>query len=100
MRSPRGFARYSRPPPEPLGRRSGARPRALEDPDRVAEGIPDAHVRAVEVFGRLLREVGDAALLQRLVQRPGVVREEDETDQGALADQLAELLGRGVVVEG
>ncbi len=70
----------------------------LQDPYGIPERVADAHVRAVEMISRLLREVGDAAVLERLVQRPGVVRCEDETGQGTLGDQLADLLGRRVVV--
>ena len=71
----------------------------LEDPDGVAERVADAHVGAVEVVRGLLGEVGDAALLEGLVQRPGVVGVEDEAAHGALGDQLAELLGGRLVVE-
>src|SRR6267378_4203459 len=35
----------------------------LEDPDGVAEGVPDAHVGAVAVRDRLLGEVRDSARL-------------------------------------
>src|SRR6185295_20181897 len=31
---------------------------ALEDPDRVAERVPEAHVSAIEMLDRLLGEVG------------------------------------------
>ena len=56
----------------------------LEDPDRVAERIAEAHVRAVEVVGGLLREVGDAALLERLVEAVGIVGDEHEAAQRPL----------------
>src|ERR1700680_3768571 len=62
----------------------------LEDPDGVAEGVPYAHVGAVEVVGGLLGEVGDAARLKGLVQTPNVVRLEHEPAQRALRDQLAD----------
>ena len=71
----------------------------LQDPDGVAEGVADAHVGAVEVIGWLLGEVGDAALLQGLVQAPGVVGQENEAAQGALGDQLAKPGSRGIVVQ-
>src|ERR1700681_2569223 len=70
----------------------------LEDPDGVAEGVADAHVSAVEVIGGLLGEVGDAALLEGLVQAPDVVRDEDKAAHGALGDQLAELRSGGFVL--
>src|SRR3954454_4469453 len=71
----------------------------LEDPDRVAERIADAHVRAVEVVGGLLREVGYAPLLERLVQGARVVGDEDEAAYGALRDELADLRRRRLVVQ-
>src|SRR6202035_22052 len=70
----------------------------LEDSDGVAEGVADTHVGAVEVVGGLLGEVGDAALLEGLVQTPDVVRDEDYAAHGALGDQLAELCGGGFVL--
>src|SRR6266851_3346330 len=70
----------------------------LEDPDRVAEGVADAQVGAVEVIGGLLGEVGDAPRLEGLVQTPDVVRLEHEPAQRALRDQLAELRGGGFVM--
>src|SRR5713226_8605299 len=70
----------------------------LEDPDRVAEGVADAQVGAVEVVGGLLGEVGDAPRLEGLVQTPDVVRLEHEPAQRALRDQLAELRGGGFVM--
>src|SRR2546421_6018353 len=70
----------------------------LEDPDGVAEGVADAHVRAVEVVRGLLGEVGDAARLEGLIQTPDVIRVEDEPAQRALRDQLAELRGGGFVM--
>jgi len=72
----------------------------LEDSDRVAERVAEAHVGAVEVVDRLLGEVGDASLLEGFVQGSSVVGVEDEAAQRALRDQLAELLGGGFVVEG
>src|SRR4051812_17104866 len=72
----------------------------LEDSDRVAERIPETHVRAVEMVHRLLGEVRHAALLERLEQSPGVVRVEDETAHRTLRDQLADLLGGRVVMQG
>src|SRR4029079_12118960 len=54
---------------------------------------------AVEVVGRLLGEVGDAALLERLVQGPGVVRGEDEAAHGTLGDELADALRRRFAVQ-
>ena len=83
-----------------IRRSRAARPSALEDPDGVAERVTEAHVGAVEVVDRLLREVVDTALLERLVEPAHIVRDEDEAAQGALGDQLAELLGGGLVVEG
>src|SRR6266581_1757569 len=71
----------------------------LEDPDGVAERVPDAHVGAIEVVGGLLGEVGDAAPFEGLIQPPGVVGVEDEAAQGALRDQLAEPLSRRFVVQ-
>src|SRR2546429_5135229 len=71
----------------------------LEDPDAVAEGIAEAHVGAVEVLDGLLGEVGDAALLQGLVQTPDVVRIEHEGAHRALGDQLTQLRSGGVVVQ-
>src|SRR4051812_42915627 len=71
----------------------------LEDPDRVAERIAVAHVGSVEVVHRLLGEVGYAALLERLVQRPGVVGVEDETAHRTLRDELADLRRGRVVVQ-
>ena len=73
--------------------------RLLEDPDGVAERIAEAHVGAVEVVGGLLGEVGDAALLEGLVERPGVVGDEDEAAERALGDQLADLLRGRLVVQ-
>src|ERR1700694_2207886 len=70
----------------------------LKDPDGVAGGVADAHVGAVEVVGGLLGEVGDAALLESLVQTPDVVRDEDDAAHGPLADQLAELRSGGFVL--
>src|SRR5262245_16991476 len=87
MRSGRGLAGFL-----PLGGLA-----LLEDPDRVAEWVPEAHVGAVEVVGRLLGEVGDAALAELVVELPGVVRDEDEAAEGALRDEVAEL-GRGLLV--
>src|SRR5207253_6808560 len=49
------------------GRPLGGLP-LLQDPDRVAERVAYAHIGPVEVVSRLLGEVGDAALLERLVQ--------------------------------
>src|SRR2546426_7751262 len=72
----------------------------LEDSDRVAERVAEAHVGAVEVVDRLLGEVGDASLLERFVQGSNVVGVEDEAAQRALRDQLAELLSGGFVVQG
>ena len=72
---------------------------ALEDPDRVAERVAETHVGPVEVVDRLLGEVGDAPLLERLVERADVVGVEDEPAQRALCDQLAELLGGCLVVQ-
>ena len=66
----------------------------------VAERVAQAQVHAVEVLGRLLGEVGDTALLEGLVQGPGIVGVEDEAAQRALGDQLAELLSGGFVVQG
>ena len=39
----------------------------LQNPDRVAEGVSNAHVNTVEVLGGLLREIGDTALAERVV---------------------------------
>src|SRR4051812_9702347 len=72
---------------------------ALEDPDGVAERVAQAHVGPVEVLHRLLGEVRDSAGLEGLVQRARVVGVEDEAAQRALGDQLAELLGRRLVME-
>src|SRR6266849_751439 len=72
--------------------------RRLKDPDAVAERVADAHVGAVGVLDGLLREVRDAARLERLEQAAGVVRLEDETAQGALGDQLADLRRSSVVL--
>src|SRR5262245_47210147 len=89
----------------------GGRPRAsggrlrgglalLQDPDRVAERVTESHVRAIEMVGGLLREVGHAAPLQLLVERVRVIGDEDQTAQRPLRDELAQL-GRGrFVVEG
>src|SRR5688500_14615580 len=71
----------------------------LEDPDRVAEGVADAQVGAVEVVGGLLGEIGDATRLQGLEQAADVVRLEDEAVHRALGDQLADLRTGGLVVE-
>src|SRR5258705_805898 len=73
--------------------------RRLEDPDGVPEGVAQAHVDTVEVIGGLLREVGDAARQEGLVQVPHVVRLEDDGAHGAFGDQLAELCGGGLVVQ-
>src|SRR5438067_4282319 len=69
----------------------------LQDPDVVAEGVPDAAVDSVEVLGRLLREL-HAALLQGLGRLPAVAGEQGEPADGALADQLPDLLAGGLVV--
>src|ERR1700730_12260528 len=61
----------------------------LEDPDGAAERVAEAHVGAVEVLDRLLREVRHAARLESLVQAANVVSVEDEPAQGTLGDQLA-----------
>src|ERR1700690_390484 len=71
----------------------------LEDPDPVAEGIAKAHVGAVEVVGRLLREVGDPARPEGFVHCADVVHDEHEPAHRALGDQLAELRRRRLVVE-
>src|SRR4029450_5893612 len=71
----------------------------LEAPDRVAERIANAHVRAVEVLGGLLREVRDAARLERFVEALGIVGDEHEAAQRSLGDELAELGRGGFVVE-
>ena len=71
----------------------------LQDADGVAEGVPNAHVGAVEVLRRLLGEVGDAALAECVVEGAGVVGDEDQAAQRTLGDQLAKLLGRRLVVE-
>src|SRR5258706_9149696 len=81
-----------------LGRRHSRDLPLLEDSDGVAEGVPDAHVGAVEVVGGLLGEVGDAARLEGLVQTPDVVRLEHEPAHGALRDQLADLCSGGLVM--
>src|SRR5258705_779891 len=73
--------------------------RRLEDPDGVPEGVAQAHVDTVEVIGGLLREVGDAARQEGLVEVPHVVRLEDDGAHGAFGDQLAELRGGGLVVQ-
>src|SRR5262245_39578556 len=81
------------------GRRGRRGRLALEDPDRVAERIAEAHVGPVEVVDGLLGEVADAPLLERLVEGVDVVGVEDEAVEGALGDQLAELVGGRLVVE-
>lgn len=85
--------------PDRSGRRLLGDLSLLEDPNGVAERIADAHVGAVEVLGGLLGEVGDATRLEGFVEAPGIVRVEDEADEGALGDQLAQLRGRGFVVQ-
>src|SRR3954447_19830788 len=55
------------------GRRRHRRALGLEYPDRVAERVAEAHVGSVEVVDRLLREVGDAPLLKRVIQAAGVI---------------------------
>ena len=71
----------------------------LEDPDRVAERIANAHVRAVEVVGGLLREIGHTAPLERLVQLAGIVGDEHEAAQRALGDELPDLRRGRLVVQ-
>src|SRR6266849_8418233 len=73
--------------------------RRLKDPDAVAERVADAHVGPIRVLDGLLREVGDAARLEGLEKAAGVVRLEDETAEGALGDQLADLHGSRVVLD-
>src|SRR6266849_2104842 len=80
------------------GRHLLAELRWLKDPDAVAERVAHAHIRAVGVLDWFLGEVGDAALLERLEKAAGVVRLEDETAEGALGDQLADLRGGSVVL--
>src|SRR5689334_13224815 len=58
----------------------------LEDPDPIAERIPDAHVGPIEVVGGLLGEVRHAALLERLVQGAAIVRLERNPADRALGD--------------
>ena len=71
----------------------------LQDANGVAEGVPNAHVDAVEVVRGLLGEVGDAALSEGVVEGADVVGDEDQAAQRTLGDQLAQLLGRPLVVE-
>src|SRR6185503_3011769 len=71
----------------------------LEDPDRVAERVAEAHVGAVEMLDGLLREVTDAARLEGLVKTANVVGAEDEGAHRTFGDQLAELGGGGVIVQ-
>src|SRR6185369_12974446 len=71
----------------------------LEDPDRVSERVADAHVDAVEVLGRLLGEVRDAALLELLVEAVRVVGDEDEPAEGSLGDEVADPFSGRLVVE-
>src|SRR5439155_4154631 len=80
------------------GRRRGGLP--LEDSDRVAERVAEAHVGDAEVVDRLLGEVSDASLLEGFVEGSYVVGMEDQAAQRALRDQLTELLRDGLVVQG
>src|SRR3954463_1454182 len=71
----------------------------LKDPDGVAERIAQADVGAIEMLGGLLGAVSDAACPEGLVQFSGVVREEDESAQGALGDWFTELRSGRFVVQ-
>jgi hypothetical protein len=48
----------------------------LEHSNVVAEGIPDAHVDPIEVPRGLLREVGDPAWTERVIQGAGIISDE------------------------
>src|SRR5262245_3517352 len=71
----------------------------LQDPYGIAEWVTNAHVRAVEGVCRLLCEVAHAARRELCDQATRVISQEDQARQCALRDQLAQLLGRGLVVE-
>ena len=71
----------------------------MEDSDVVAEGVPDAHVRAIKVVGGFLCEVGDAARMQAVVDGANIVGDEDQATERTLGDQIAELIGGGFIVE-
>ena len=51
------------------------------------------------MVGGLLCEVGDAVLLERLVEAARVVRDEHEAAERPLGDELPELLRGGFVVQ-
>jgi hypothetical protein len=71
----------------------------LQDPDRIAERISNAHVRAIEVLSGLLREIGDTALAKRLVEAASIVGDEHKATQGSLGDELPQLGGGGLVMQ-